>query len=376
MSDSVVVYNHLTPLLQVPLPTTAPIGVFSEATGTLYVYGGMVLVEELGYWMVETSSRLYALDVHRREWRLLSPGGECPPPSEKGTGWEYEGDIWIFGGYSQSMVISRGSEDSYEVAEDHHSGGGWTNSLVRYSPKENRYHRPVTKGRPPCPRAGSASCVQGLKVFIFGGRCRQRRLNDLHCLDLETLTWSQLEAGTQPDPWAPASSLCPAPRSLHTMVTGSQRLIVYGGLGQLCAPLNDCWVLEVSDDDDHTWRELELDYDHGEVRCWHTASVTRDQEMVIMSGLTQEYYLTRMDLDDHPEDVLHLNFGPQSLLRLTLEAVVSKLEISEHFHDLECLPRQLSEAVLCRIRDVEAVTASKYPSEDTQYSRSRLHAGL
>ena len=344
----------------------------------------MTLAEELGYWTVETSSRLYALDVDRRKWRLLSPSGECPPPSEKGTGWEYEGNIWIFGGYSQDTGSTGDSEDSYEVTEDHQSGGCWTNSLMCYNPLENQYHRPVTKGRPPCPRAGSASCVSGHKVLVFGGRSRQRRLNDLHCLNLETLTWSQLEAGTQPDPWAPASIKCPAPRSLHTMARAAQRLIVYGGLGQLCAPLNDCWVLDVSEDlnDDgispnHTWRELELDYDHGEVRCWHTASVTRDQEMVIMSGLTQEYYLTRMDLDDHPEDILHINFGPQSLLRLALEAVVSKSEICEKYHDLECLPRQLLKAVLSRIRDVGVeVTTLKYPSADTQYARSRLHAGL
>ena len=85
------------------------------------------------------------------------------------------------------------------------------------------------------------------QVFIFGGRGRQGRLNDLHCLDLRTLTWSQLEAGTQPDPWAPASVLRPAPRSLHTLTrAGRGRLVLYGGLGQLCAPLNDCWVLQVS----------------------------------------------------------------------------------------------------------------------------------
>ena len=125
----------------------------------------------------------------------------------------------------------------------------------------------------------------------------------------------------------------------------------------------------------HAWRELELAYDHGEVRCWHTAPVTRDQEVLVMSGLTQEYYLTRLDLDDHPEDVLHFSFGPQSLVRLALEAVVEITEVTGHFHDLECLPRQLLEAVLSRVRDGE-LTASKHTSEDTQYSRSRLHAGL
>ena len=82
-------------------------------------------------------------------------------------------------------------------------------------------------------------------------------------------------------------------------------MAVYGGLGQLCAPLSDCWVLRVGKGGAEgeggaegaggtaDWAELELDYDHGEVRCWHTAAVTPELEMVIHSGLTQEYYLTR-----------------------------------------------------------------------------------
>ena len=76
-------------------------------------------------------------------------------------------------------------------------------------------------------------------------------------------------------------------------------MAVYGGLGQLCAPLSDCWVLRVGEGGGGAeggvadWAELELDYDHGEVRCWHTAAVTPELEMVIHSGLTQEYYLTR-----------------------------------------------------------------------------------
>ena len=152
-----------------PPPTAAPASVFSGATDTLYIYGGMMLVEELGYWMLETSNRLYALDVDTREWRLLSPAGERPPPSEKGTGWEYGGDLWIFGGYSHHTV-PRVTEDSHEVAEDPQSDGGWSNSLVCYSPGDHRYLTPQTRGRAPCPRAGSASCVSGHQagpIFIY-----------------------------------------------------------------------------------------------------------------------------------------------------------------------------------------------------------------
>ena len=40
------------------------------------------------------------------------------------------------------------------------------------------------------------------------------------------------------------------------------------------------------------WEEEELAYDHGEVRCWHAAAMLGG-ELLVHSGLTQEYYLTR-----------------------------------------------------------------------------------
>ena len=83
--------------------------------------------------------------------------------------------------------------------------------------RRNCYQYPSTRGCPPSPRCGSAACVVGHRVFLFGGRCKQRRLNDLHCLDLGSLAWTLLDPGTDPDPFAPPSASRPAPRSLHTM---------------------------------------------------------------------------------------------------------------------------------------------------------------
>ena len=53
--------------------------------------------------------------------------------------------------------------------------------------------------------------------------------------------------------------------------------------------LQDLWLLETESPD---WEEVELAYDHGEVRCWH-AAVMLGGELLVHSGLTQEYYLTR-----------------------------------------------------------------------------------
>ena len=174
--------------------------------------------------------------MERREWRQLNPSGDWPPPAEKGLGWEHGGLIFLFGGYCQDGARLASSHQPYQVTQDPRTGGAWTNALVVYNPRwhhtnsslgltlnmfalsrRNCYQYPSTRGCPPSPRCGSAACVVGHRVFLFGGRCKQRRLNDLHCLDLATLAWSLLDPATDPDPFAPPSASRPAPRSLHTM---------------------------------------------------------------------------------------------------------------------------------------------------------------
>ena len=114
--------------------------------------------------------------------------------------------------------------------------------------RTNSYRNPQLNGQVPSPRAGAAACVVNNFVFVFGGRCKQRRLNDLYSLNLSTMRWTQLDPGSFPDPFAPPSASYPSPRSMHTMVkVGEDTLAVYGGLGQLCAPLNDCWILDIQE---------------------------------------------------------------------------------------------------------------------------------
>ena len=40
----------------------------------------------------------------------------------------------------------------------------------------------------------------------------------------------------------------------------------------LCCPLNDGWILNLDIEQRNAeWEQIDLSYDHGEVRCWHTA---------------------------------------------------------------------------------------------------------
>ena len=332
---------------------------------------------EAGYYEYRTSDLLYSLHLPSRQWTELSPGGaRPPPPSEKGVAWHHGDSFYSFSGFcwdGERLERLRSQDGGWEMERDGHTGGGWHNALVCYHTQTNSYQWPTLAGNLPSPRAGAAVCVREHEVFIFGGRCRQRRLNDLYCINLLSGTCTTVDPGTSPDMFLAPSLTEPAPRSLHSLTwDGAGRLALYGGLGQLSAPLNDCWLLEL---DTFLWREQDLGYDHGEVRCWHSA-VLAHAELVILSGLTQEHYLTRLDLDDHCQDILRLKFGPTSLKKLSLESVIRYLTFKDESKIIEviqCLPSILKKSVLTR-------TCKTYQSSETDtetdYSRSRLHSGI
>ena len=83
-------------------------------------------------------------------------------------------------------------------------------------------------------------------------------MDDLHWLHLSSLTWTEVASCSWPDPWTATSALRPLPRALHTLthLPGTSLLALYGGLGQLHAPLQDLWLLEM---DSLDWEEVELE---------------------------------------------------------------------------------------------------------------------
>ena len=49
---------------------------------------------------------------------------------------------------------------------------------------------------PPSARAGATLCASedGRRLWLFGGNDGTASLNDLHCLDLEARTWTQVSS--------------------------------------------------------------------------------------------------------------------------------------------------------------------------------------
>ncbi|KAL0364804.1 UNVERIFIED_CONTAM: Acyl-CoA-binding domain-containing protein 4 [Sesamum angustifolium] len=92
-----------------------------------------------------------------------------------------------------------------------------------------------TYGQPPVSRGGQSVTLVGTTLVIFGGQDAKRSLlNDLHILDLETMTWMKWTQGVRP-----------SPRSDHAAAVHADRyLLIFGG-GSHATCFNDLHVLDL-----------------------------------------------------------------------------------------------------------------------------------
>ncbi|PWZ21908.1 Acyl-CoA-binding domain-containing protein 4 [Zea mays] len=93
-----------------------------------------------------------------------------------------------------------------------------------------------TYGKPPVSRGGQTVTLVGTTLVLFGGEDAERcLLNDLHILDLETMTWDDVDAiGTPPSPRSDHAAACHADRYL----------LIFGG-GSHATCFNDLHVLDL-----------------------------------------------------------------------------------------------------------------------------------
>lgn len=93
-----------------------------------------------------------------------------------------------------------------------------------------------TYGKAPVSRGGQSVTLVGTSLVIFGGQDAKRSLlNDLHLLDLETMTWDEIDAVGVP----------PSPRSDHAAAVHAERyLLIFGG-GSHATCFNDLHVLDL-----------------------------------------------------------------------------------------------------------------------------------
>lgn len=269
----------------------------------LYIFGGY---QEEG-----NTNALYRLNLSDFVWECLSPAGFSPSPVDKLVGWEYDCKLYFFGGFGIIPQNTLRDQSPFQfLPGDIYSSvrRGWTNQFMAYDPKTNEWTLPASMGKLPAPRAAHAATLIKNTVYVFGGRHQNSRMNDLHCLNMDTMEWN--------GPLA-VEGVLPEGRSWHSLNALSDNyLVLYGGFSQNDVPLSDCWVLDLSI---MKWKKVDLGF--SKPRLWHTACVNIFDEIIIYGGCT-ENILDHRIAAEHAKDIIVLRFSPKSLFRLCIDVVV------------------------------------------------------
>jgi Galactose oxidase, central domain len=188
------------------------------------------------------------------------------------------GRIWVFGGVD--------------------STGMHLNDLHYFDTQAVRWSGPVTaaQGTPPAARAEHTAAVHNGSLYIFGGRHRatplngglERSLNDLHRLELQTMTWHQIAYSSSSN----GSSAVPSPRhsAAAVVVPAHTALLVLGGVDSSGRALRDAWAFDLRPQSSEVWTELaaplsqQLYSTAPAPRHSHTAAVSADGTQVIVMG--------------------------------------------------------------------------------------------
>ncbi|CAN6468140.1 unnamed protein product [Victoria cruziana] len=109
-------------------------------------------------------------------------------------------------------------------------------TVKEFDPQTSTWSFLKTYGKPPASRGGQSVTLVGSSLVMFGGEDHKRSLlNDLHILDLETMTWDEVDAVGIP----------PSPRSDHAAAVHADRyLLIFGG-GSHATCFNDLHVLDL-----------------------------------------------------------------------------------------------------------------------------------
>ncbi|XP_064622883.1 kelch domain-containing protein 2-like isoform X2 [Lineus longissimus] len=193
----------------------------------LYIFGGFSRSQNV--------NQIHCLDLKTLRWvNLVS---ECaqdflPSPRDKHSVWDYKNKLYVFGGFGPPTYhyLSDHGQFELDASTTYFSYvRGWNNQILEYDIPTHSWKNPACSGMAPSPRAAMAVAKLDDRVVIFGGRNKEIRLNDLHYLDLDGMSWTQL---TQNEP-------IPVGRTWHTFSKITQtELFMYGGFTQEKEPLS------------------------------------------------------------------------------------------------------------------------------------------
>ncbi|KAE8878006.1 hypothetical protein PF003_g37885 [Phytophthora fragariae] len=237
-----------------------------------------------GYDGRRNHNALYLLDVSRRAWRELSheTRGQAPAGRNGHTATLAERKLFVLGGWLGSGPLAAAdlhvlhldtlTWEQPALAEglgpcNMHTadyvarlrsilvfrggdGREYLNDLHALQIDSMTWTTVRTRGRAPAPRANHSSALVGGDLLVFGGWDGRQRLNDVHVLDTQSMVWSAVDDEFSVDTRHYVAP--PLPRAGMTMARHRDRLFVFGGSGPSAKCYDD---LHVYDPRRHQWVE-------------------------------------------------------------------------------------------------------------------------
>ncbi|KAI3701954.1 hypothetical protein L6452_27470 [Arctium lappa] len=180
----------------------------------MYIFGG----NHNGRYL----SDLQALDLHKWEWSKIEVKENSEAPLKVAP---CAGHSLIAWEGNKLITIAGHTKDPSELIQ-----------VKAFDLQTYTWSTMKTYGKPPVSRGGQSVTVVGTSLVIFGGQDANRTLlNDLHILDLETMTWDEIDT----------LGVSPSPRSDHAAAVHADRyLLIFGG-GTHSTCFNDLHVLDM-----------------------------------------------------------------------------------------------------------------------------------
>ncbi len=146
-------------------------------------------------WMLDTTNDSWTLvttnsdvseDLSCVPWTKFAKKCESPCPRGSHSASLVENFIFIFGGYGGKGYMRRDFADLHALCV-----------------KTWQWFQIDTIGSPPMHRSGHQSVAADGKLFIMGGWNTSEQFDDVHVLDIATMTWTKPTTACGPDNWGP-----------------------------------------------------------------------------------------------------------------------------------------------------------------------------
>ncbi|KAM9786824.1 kelch domain-containing protein 1-like [Syngnathus typhle] len=295
--------------------------------GHMYIFGGC---DDNGQ-----TNQIYRVNLagdHYAWTKVVHRVGSAPSPRDKLSCWVYKRRIIYFGGYGHKLLAEVDRRNRSFIVDDLSEDivWGWNNEVHIFDPTQSSWTRPQTHGRAPAPRAAQACTMLGNRGYICGGRVKETRTNDIHCLDFDSWTWSEI---------VPVSSV-PVGRSWHSLTAASDNtLFLFGGLSMDCKPMSDAWLFDVPT---KRWREVQHPFKN-KPRLWHTACPGKDSDVIVFGGSCD--YILLFDTG-HCNDALVFQMAPYPLFRICEDYIAKEASENDLLRkQVPLLPPRLCAAV-------------------------------